>query len=46
MNAGIALYKVAITAAFGANAIAGNNASPSFEMALPISADNGIKPFK
>ncbi len=46
MNAGIALYKVAITAALGANAIAGNKASPSFEIALPISADKGIKPFK
>ena len=45
-NAGIALYKVATTAAFGAKAIAGNNASPSFEIAFPISADNGIKPFK
>tara|TARA_B110000881_G_C18544483_1_gene500383 strand:+ start:1359 stop:1499 length:141 start_codon:yes stop_codon:yes gene_type:complete len=46
MNAGIALYNVAIIAALGASAIAGNNASPSFEIALPISADNGIKPFK
>ena len=33
-------------AAFGAKAIAGNNASPSLEIALPISADKGIKPFK
>ena len=29
-------------AALGCNAIAGNKASPSFEIALPICADNGI----
>ena len=34
MIAGIALYNVAIRAAFGASAIAGNKASPSLEMAL------------
>ena len=40
--AGIALYNVAKTAAFGANAIAGKRASPSFEIAFPSSADRGI----
>ena len=40
--AGIPLYKVAIMAAFGAKAIAGNNASPSLAIALPISADRGM----
>ena len=40
--AGRALYKVAKIAAFGAIAIAGNKASPSFEIALPIYADRGI----
>ncbi len=44
--AGIALYIVANNAALGAKAIAGNNASPSFEIAFPISADRGINPFK
>ena len=44
--AGIALYKVAKIATLAEIANAGNKASPSFEMALPISADNGIKPFK
>ena len=44
--AGIALYKVAIIAALGANAIAGNKASPSLEIAFPISADSGIKPLR
>ena len=29
-------------AAFGAKAIAGNNASPSLAIALPISADRGM----
>ena len=33
-------------AALGAKAIAGNNASPSLEIALPISADSGIKPLR
>ena len=33
-------------AALGCNAIAGNRASPSFEIAFPICADNGIIPFK
>ena len=42
MMAGIALYKVAIIAAFGANAIAGNNASPSFDIAFPSSAERGM----
>ena len=46
ITAGIALYRVAITAALGARAIAGNKASPSFDMALPNSADKGMKPFK
>ena len=40
--AGIALYNVAINAALGANAIAGKRASPSFDMAFPISADKGM----
>ena len=40
--AGIALYNVASIAALGANAIAGNNASPSFDIAFPSSADRGI----
>ena len=40
--AGIALYNVAITAALGARAIAGNSASPSFEIAFPSSAESGI----
>ena len=33
-------------AALGAKAMAGNNASPSLEIALPISADSGIKPLR
>ena len=44
--AGIALYSVAKIAAFGANAIAGKRASPSLEIALPSSAENGMWPFK
>ena len=36
---------VAFTAALGCRAIAGNKASPSLEIALPIWADNGIMPF-
>ena len=44
--AGTALYRVAIIAAFGAKAIAGNNASPSLEIALPISADKGMYPLR
>ena len=46
MIAGIAVYSVATMAALGTSAIAGNNASPSLEIAFPISAENGIKPFK
>ena len=46
INAGIALYNVAIIAALGARAMAGKSASPSLEIALPISAESGIKPFK
>ena len=46
ITAGIALYNVATIAALGAHAIAGNRASPSFEIALPISADRGINPEK
>ena len=37
---------MAIKAALGCRAIAGNNASPSFEIAFPIWADKGIIPFK
>ena len=37
---------MAIKAALGCKAIAGNNASPSFEIAFPIWADKGIIPFK
>ena len=44
--AGIKEYKVAITAAFGASAIAGNNASPSLLIELPSSAEKGNWPFK
>ena len=46
MSAGIPLYSVAITAILGVNAIAGNSASPSFEIAFPINAAKGIIPFK
>jgi hypothetical protein len=46
ITAGIALYNVATIAALGAKAIAGNSASPSFEIALPISADNGMYPLR
>ena len=42
----MALYNVAIIAAFGASAMAGNRASPSFDIAFPISAEKGMKPFK
>ena len=45
-TAGKPLYNVANIAAFGAKAIAGKSASPSFEIALPISAENGTDPFK
>ena len=41
---GIAVYKVAMTAALGASAIAGNRASPSFDIALAIRAEKGMKP--
>ena len=44
--AGIQLYSVANIAALGAKAMAGKSASPSFEIALPISAEKGINPFK
>ncbi len=44
--AGTALYKVAMIAALGVNAMAGNSASPSLEIAFPISAESGINPFK
>jgi|TARA_B110000881_G_scaffold209561_1_gene215958 hypothetical protein len=44
--AGIALYKVAIIAIFGVNAIAGNKASPSFDIAFPINAAKGIIPLR
>ena len=37
---------VARIAALGARAIAGNKASPSLDIALPSSADNGMYPFK
>jgi hypothetical protein len=40
----MALYKVATTAIRGVKAIAGNRASPSFEIAFPIKAANGIIP--
>ena len=46
IKAGMALYSVAITAMRGVSAIAGNRASPSFDIAFPISAENGIYPFK
>ena len=46
MSAGIPLESVAITAILGVNAIAGNSASPSFEIAFPINAAKGIIPFK
>ena len=42
----MALYAVAIIAALGAKAMAGNSASPSLEIALPNSADRGTYPFK
>ncbi len=40
----MALYSVAITAMRGVSAIAGNRASPSFDIAFPINAAKGIIP--
>ena len=42
----MALYSVAMIAMRGVNAIAGNRASPSFEMAFPINAAKGIIPVR
>ena len=42
----MALYNVAIISALGARAIAGKRASPSFEIAFPISAEKGINPLR
>ena len=44
--AGIALYSVATTAARGETAIAGNSASPSFDIAFANCAENGINPLR
>ena len=41
----MAEYAVATMAALGLSAIAGNNASPSLEIAFPIKAANGTTPF-
>ena len=40
----MAEYIVATRATLGLIASAGNNASPSFDIAFPICADKGIKP--
>ena len=40
----MAEYIVATRATLGLIASAGNNASPSFDIAFPICADNGKKP--
>ncbi len=44
MSAGTVEYSVAIIAALGASAMAGNSASPSFEIAFPTCADIGTAP--
>ena len=42
----MALYKVATTAIRGVKAIAGNRASPSFDIVFPIKAAKGIIPLR